>query len=103
MIRNAGLQRLQTFDGRILAEDSDVLIVGSGVSGALIAWGLAEMGYVANQAQDDASRLGIVLLLTVVPGVVALLAALVMRAYPLDATTLAQVQVELDARRGAVP
>jgi choline dehydrogenase-like flavoprotein len=44
VIRNAGLQRLQTFDGRILAEDSDVLIVGSGVSGVLIAWGLAHTG-----------------------------------------------------------
>ena len=38
---------------------------------ALIAWGLAAMGYVANQAQTDGSRMGIVLLLTVIPGAVA--------------------------------
>jgi len=54
---------------------------------------------VANQAQSNASQLGIVLLLTVIPGVVALLAAGVMRAYPLDDAALARVQADLQARR----
>ena len=71
------------------------------LASALIAWGLAAMGYVANQAQSDASRLGIVLLLTVVPGVVALLAAWVMRFYPLDDPSLARIQADLRARREA--
>jgi GPH family glycoside/pentoside/hexuronide:cation symporter len=69
------------------------------VAAAGIAWTLAAMGYVANQAQSDASRLGIVLLLTVIPGVVALLAVWVMRAYPLDDAALARVQADLMARR----
>ncbi len=73
--------------------------LGGAVASAAIAWMLAAMGYIANQAQSDASRLGIVLLLTVIPGVVALLAVWVMRAYPLDDAALAQVEAELQARR----
>jgi glycoside/pentoside/hexuronide:cation symporter, GPH family len=72
---------------------------GGALASAAIAWMLAAMGYVANQAQSDASRMGIVLLLTVIPGLVALLAAWVMRAYPLDDAALAQVQADLAARR----
>jgi GPH family glycoside/pentoside/hexuronide:cation symporter len=73
--------------------------LGGAVASAAIAWMLAAMGYVANQAQSNASQLGIVLLLTVIPGVVALLAAGVMRAYPLDDAALARVQADLQARR----
>ncbi|MCR6663857.1 MAG: MFS transporter [Luteimonas sp.] len=75
--------------------------LGGALASAAIAWVLAGMGYVANEAQSDASQLGIVLLLTVIPGAVALLAAWVMRFYPLDEATLARVQVELQARRDA--
>lgn len=73
--------------------------LGGAVASAAIAWMLAAMGYVANQAQSDASRLGIVLVLTVIPGVVALLAVWVMRAYPLDDVALARVEADLQARR----
>ncbi|AKC86879.1 MFS transporter [Pseudoxanthomonas suwonensis] len=76
--------------------------LGGALASAAIAWMLAAMGYVANQAQSDASRLGIVLLLTVIPGAVALLAAWVMRFYPLDDPALARVQAELQARREAL-
>jgi GPH family glycoside/pentoside/hexuronide:cation symporter len=75
--------------------------LGGALATATIAWGLAAMGYVANQAQSDASRHGIALLATVVPGIVALLAAWVMRYYPLDAPTLSRVQDELARRRAA--
>lgn len=75
--------------------------LGGALASAVIAWVLAGMGYVANEAQSDASQLGIVLLLTVIPGVVALLAAWTMRFYPLDEATLSKVQVELQARRNA--
>jgi len=73
--------------------------LGGAVASAAIAWMLAAMGYVANQAQSDASRLGIVSLLTVIPGVVALVAVWVMKAYPLNDAALARVQAELQARR----
>lgn len=75
--------------------------LGGALASAAIAWVLAAMGYVANQAQSDASLQGIALLLTVIPGVVALLAALVMRFYPLDDATLAGIQHELQQRREA--
>jgi GPH family glycoside/pentoside/hexuronide:cation symporter len=74
---------------------------GGALASAAIAWMLAAMGYVANQEQSDASRLGIVLSLTVIPGVVALLAAMVMKFYPLDDATLARIQDELQQRREA--
>ncbi|MBN6149228.1 MFS transporter [Xanthomonas sp. AmX2] len=75
--------------------------LGGALASACIAWMLAGMGYVANQAQSDASQLGIVLLLTVIPGLVALLAAWTMRFYPLSDAMLVQIQQELDARKQA--
>jgi len=76
--------------------------LGGALATAAIAWTLAAMGYVANEAQSDASRQGIALLLTVIPGIVALLAAWVMRFYPLDDRALEQVQSDLQARRDAI-
>ena len=73
--------------------------LGGALAAAVIGWMLAAMGYVANEAQSDASQLGIALLLTVIPGMIAFAAALVMRVYPLDASTMAEVQDALDARR----
>ena len=73
--------------------------LGGAIASAAIAWMLAAMGYVANEAQSGASQLGIVLLLTVIPGVIALIAAFTMRFYTLDNATLARVQAELLARK----
>ncbi|MDC7806737.1 MFS transporter [Luteimonas sp BLCC-B24] len=73
--------------------------LGGALAAAMIGWVLAAMGYVANEAQSDASQLGIALLLTVIPGLVAFAAAAVMRAYPLDASMMTDVQNALDARR----
>jgi len=75
--------------------------LGGALASAAIAWGLAAMGYVANQQQSDASQQGIVLLMTVVPGLVALLAAWTMRFYPLDDAQLAQIQLALAERKAA--
>src|SRR5690606_37598397 len=73
--------------------------LGGALASAAIAWLLSLLGYVANQVQGEASRTGIVLLLTVIPGVVALLAAWVMRFYPLAGPTLERVQAGLRRRR----
>ncbi|HYG06365.1 MAG TPA: MFS transporter [Stenotrophomonas sp.] len=75
--------------------------LGGAIASAAIAWVLAGMGYVANQAQSQASQHGIVLLMTVIPGIVALLAAWTMRFYPLDDARLAEIQQALAARRAA--
>ena len=73
--------------------------LGGALASAAIAWVLAGMGYVANQAQSNASQTGILLLLTVIPGVVAFVAARGMRAYPLDDAALAGMQDTLAQRR----
>ena len=73
--------------------------LGGALASADIAWVLAGMGYVANSAQSQASLTGIVLLLTVIPGAVALLAAWTMRFYPLDDGLLRRIQLELAARK----
>ena len=77
--------------------------LGGALASAGIAWVLAGMGYVANSAQSQASLTGIVLLLTVIPGVVALLAAWTMRFYPLDDGLLRRIQLELAARKRDEP
>lgn len=73
--------------------------LGGAIASAGILWVLAAMGYIANEAQSDASQMGIVLLLTVIPGAVALLAAFIMKFYTLDDKTLARVHEELRARK----
>ncbi|MEO0468180.1 MAG: MFS transporter [Bacteroidota bacterium] len=60
---------------------------------------LAAMGYVANEAQSDASQTGILLTISIIPGVFALLAAWVMRLYPLDNQALEKIQRELKERK----
>ena len=73
--------------------------LGGAIASAGILWVLAAMGYIANEAQSDASQMGIVLLLTVIPGAVALLAAFIMKFYTLDDKTLTRVHEELRARK----
>lgn len=68
---------------------------GGALAAALMLWVLAAVGYVANEAQPDASRTGIVLLQTVVPAIFALLSAVVMFRYPLDDAGLRRVQADL--------
>ena len=76
--------------------------LGGALASAVIAWVLAWLGYVANEAQTDASQQGIAMLLTLFPGVVALLAAWLVSAYPLTDDALAKVQDDLQARRDAI-
>lgn len=73
--------------------------LGGAIASAGILWMLAAMGYIANEAQSDASQMGIVLLLTVIPGAVALLAAFIMKFYTLDDKTLANIHEELRVRK----
>ena len=73
------------------------------LGGALASFGigtfLASMGYIANEAQSDASQTDIVLAISIVPGIIALLAAFVMAFYTLDNKLLKQVQEELKERK----
>jgi GPH family glycoside/pentoside/hexuronide:cation symporter len=73
--------------------------LGGAIASALIGWLLAAIGYVANEQQSTGSQTGIVLLVSVIPGVIALLAAFVMRYYSLDNQQLAKIQFDLQQRK----
>jgi len=73
--------------------------LGGAIASALIGWLLAAIGYVANEQQSSGSQTGIVLLISVIPGVIALLAAFVMRYYSLDNQQLAKIQFDLQQRK----
>lgn len=75
--------------------------LGGAIASALIGWLLAAIGYVANEQQSSGSQTGIVLLISVIPGVIALLAAFVMRYYSLDNQQLAKIQLDLQQRKAA--
>lgn len=73
------------------------------LGGALASWViglvLASLGYVANAAQSHASQTGIVLLISIVPGVLALVAAAIMIFYNLSDSRLSAIQAELAERK----
>jgi len=89
---------------RATAMTFSAAIFSQKLGGALASFGigaiLASMGYIANEAQSDASQTGIVLAISIVPGIIALLAAFVMVFYTLDNKLLKQVQEELKERKG---
>jgi GPH family glycoside/pentoside/hexuronide:cation symporter len=72
--------------------------LGGALAGATIGWILASLGYVANQAQSGASEHGIVLLMTLIPGVFALLSVFLIRLYSLDEKTLTDIQLQLKSQ-----
>jgi len=73
--------------------------LGGALASFVIASVLAGLGYVANQAQSGASQTGIVLLVSIVPGVIALFAAIIMCFYTLTDARLAEVQAALAERK----
>ncbi len=72
--------------------------LGGAIASFAIGAVLASMGYVAKEAQSDASQTGILLTISIIPGVIALLAAYIMRYYTLDKELLLKVQNELKER-----
>ena len=73
--------------------------LGGALASFVIASVLASLGYVANQAQSGASQTGIVWLVSVVPGAMALLAAVIMCFYNLTDKRLADIQAALAKRK----
>jgi len=73
--------------------------LGGALASFAIGAVLASMGYVAKEAQSDASQTGILLTISIIPGVIALLAAYIMRFYTLDKELLLKVQNELKERK----
>ena len=73
--------------------------LGGALASFIIGLVLASLGYVANEAQSDASKMGIVMVISIIPGIFALIAAFIMRFYTLDNNSLAKVQDELSERK----
>jgi len=71
------------------------LTIGGGVSG----WMLGFYGFVANQEQTDDAMLGIRLMFSALPGVLALLNGIVLIWYPLSEKKMKEIQDELSERR----
>lgn len=69
--------------------------LGGAIAGGMMGWLLGSLGYVANQAQNSDSEMGIVLLMSLIPAVFAALAVVCIWFYPLGQQTLLQVQNEL--------
>ena len=68
---------------------------GTGMAGAMTGWILTSVGYVANAAQTEGSLLGIRLLISLIPAVVALIAMGVFRLYTLDEALLERIGADL--------
>ena len=71
------------------------LTLGAGLSG----WMLAVFGYVANEAQSDASLLGIRLLFTLIPAVIAILNVIALCFYNLPDRQVAEIEQALALRK----
>jgi len=72
--------------------------LGGALAGATIGWVLASMGYVANQAQSDASESGILMLMTLIPAFFAGLSVFIAYRYSLNQSQLTQIQQSLASR-----
>lgn len=71
------------------------LTIGGGVSG----WLLYGCGFVANQPQSETAILGIRLMFSILPGVLALANGIILLWYPLTEKDVAQVEIDLAKRR----
>ena len=75
--------------------------VGWALGGAGTGWLLAYFGYQPNVAQSASTLQGIVLMMSLIPGAIALLAAFALRYYPLDEAAVQEMATELAPRRAA--
>lgn len=73
--------------------------LGGALASFVIGMGLAYFGYEANKAQTGASQMGILLLMTIAPGIVALIAAAVTGLYTLSKAELTLIQNDLALRK----
>nr|WP_136250574.1 MFS transporter [Ningiella ruwaisensis] len=75
------------------------LKVGSAVGGALPAFVLGYVGFVANEVQTDATMMGLRVMATWLPAVLFALGGLMMLFYKIDKHTLAQIETDLKVKR----
>ena len=73
--------------------------LGGAFAGAIIGGVLGSMGYVPNMTQSPDSQAGILMLMTLIPGAFALIAAICIRFYSLSEAQLARIQQALIQRK----
>lgn len=73
--------------------------LGGALAGAMMGWLLGALGYVANQAQNVDSQLGIVLLMTIVPAIFSFLSVFFIWRYPLDKASVENIQIKLEQQK----
>lgn len=73
--------------------------LGGAAGSALLLFALAAMGYQSGETQSAASLNGIVYLQTIVPGLFALVTAVILFFYQLDEAMLAKIQADLSERK----
>ncbi len=89
--------------GLVFASSLFGLKVGLGIGGWLLGVVLAAFGYVANVEQSATSITGILIAISVLPGAMLLVAALLMRFYELGDDTMVKIEQDLKERRGSEP
>lgn len=72
--------------------------LGGAFAGAMMGWLLGSLGYVANQVQSSDSSQGIVLLMTLIPGVFAVISVVIIRFYSLSDAAVIKLQADLKQR-----
>lgn len=82
------------FSGALFAQKTG-LAIGAGLAG----WMLSLFGYLAGQVQSESALLGIRLMFSIFPGMLALLAAASIFFYRIDRATIHQIEQELSERR----
>jgi GPH family glycoside/pentoside/hexuronide:cation symporter len=83
----------------VMAASLFMLKMGLAVGGALVVWMLGVYGFEANQVQSSETLHGIVLLMSVVPALLGVVAVVLMLFYPLDERHMVRVETELAVRR----
>jgi GPH family glycoside/pentoside/hexuronide:cation symporter len=89
--------------GLVFASSLFGLKVGLGIGGWLLGIVLAAFGYVANVEQSASSLNGILIAISILPGALLLVAALIMKFYELDDSMMVKIEQDLEERRGAEP
>ncbi len=85
--------------GLVMAASLFALKLGLTLGGAIVGWMLAYYGFVANQDQTAETISGIIMLMSVYPGVFGLVGGAIMYFYPLTNAKMAAIEVDLMARR----
>jgi GPH family glycoside/pentoside/hexuronide:cation symporter len=87
--------------GLVMSASLFALKLGLTLGGAIIGWLLAYYGFVANQAQSDATLQGIRMLMSIYPAIAGVAAGVIMFFYPLTNKMMVKIEEDLKARRNS--